>query len=304
MIVTKDKQISGKCPECNSDKFHYLEGKGEVICKACGTVVDETTIDFGKDWGFTEEGESISRSGSPFDPRVANNLRTSVGNYSDISKLSGSNRTIMNRIRKKNNWSASALEANFNNALTYMRSIASFLKITDVVEKEAAQIYRTAAERGLTKCRSNDCIVVAALYIACRIHGIPKTMTEFADAAGINKKVLGKTYKLLMRTLSIKVQPNNPLDYLSRFCSALKLSPKVQSRAAELIEEAQSKELLSGLNPLSVAASTMYIASLMLKEKRTQKELSETTGITEVTLRKRVKELVKGLDINKKELAI
>lgn len=295
--ITKILTVN-QCPECGHDKFHVLETTGQVICKQCSFVIDESIIDFGRDWSFNEDTqESNSRAGSPFDPRVANNLRTSVGNKDDLRRLKGNNRLTMGRIAKKNNWSASAIEANFNNALNHMRVISSFLRIPDSVEKEAARIYREAAVYGLTRCRSNETLVAASLYISCRLNGIPKTIDEFEAATKINKKSLTKFYKLLIRNLNIKLTAYSPFDYVGRFASALNLSPRTQTAAVELIEEANKKEALSGLNPISVAATTLYISCLQNKERRTQKQMAEATGITEVTLRKRVKDFLKKMNM-------
>jgi transcription initiation factor TFIIB len=44
---------------------------------------------------------------------------------------------------------------------------------------------------------------------------------------------------------------------------------------------------------MGVAASALYIASLNLEENRTQKEIADAAGVTEVTVRNRCKSLKK-----------
>jgi len=34
-----------KCPECNSSKIIYDETRGEVICGACGLLIEEKMVD-------------------------------------------------------------------------------------------------------------------------------------------------------------------------------------------------------------------------------------------------------------------
>ena len=104
----------------------------------------------------------------------------------------------------------------------------------------------------------------------------------------------------MVRELGIKIVPTNPVDFTSRFASELELSPKVQTKAVKYIEKLKKKGFLSGLSPVSVAASTLYIAGLELKEKRTQKQVSEVSGITETTLRNRCKSLMKQLGVKVK----
>ena len=291
-----------ECPDCGNNDFFMNREKGEVICRACSYVLDESLIDFGdetRSFDFTE-AQLKSRSGAPFDPRVANNLTTAVGNYKDLDKLPKKQKQLMQRIRKKNNWTSNSLEINFQTALTQLKVVASFLKVPDSIEKEAAIIYRKAAEKGLTIKRSIESIVVGSLYIASRLYGLPKSMDEFVKASKISKKVLGKTYKLIVRELNLNITPADPVDFVSRFASALNLTAKVQTSALGFIEQAKIKQMLSGLSPISVAATTLYLAGLKEKEKRTQKEVAETTGITEATLRSRCKDFIKELNIKVK----
>lgn len=290
-----------KCPDCGSSDFFINKHKGEVICKKCAMVVDDALCDLGRERAMDQETlETHSRSGAPFDPRVANNLATTIGNTHDLSGLSKNTQQLIKRIKKKNNWTSSGIEQNLRNALTHLKLISDYLSLPDNVEKEVARIYRRSVEQGLTKARSCEMVLIGCVYISCRIHGIPKKMEEVAEAQGITKKSLGKIYKMLLRELKINIIPSNPIDYLGRFTSELKLSPKVQSKAIELIDCARKKKLTSGISPLSLAAASLYISALMNKEKKGQKKVSDVCGITETTLRQRVRDLVQGLKLRNK----
>src|SRR3989344_3179508 len=273
-MISTDKK---SCPDCGNQSFFLNKAKGEVICRNCSYVIDELMVDLGEDFRATdfEEVKEKSSTGAPFDPRVVNNLHTAVGSWSDLSKVADKKQRMkFERMRKKNNWTSNSLEVNFTTALNQMSTLSSFLKIPEFVEKEAAVIYRKAAEMGLTVKRSIESIVVGSLYVATRIHAIPKSMEEFVSASKISKKVLGKTYKLIVRELEIKLDPSDPIDYVPRFASMLGLTAKVQTKAATYIETAKKKEMLSGLSPISVAATTLYLAALKEGERKTQKEVA------------------------------
>ncbi len=287
-----------KCPECGCYDFFINKRRGEVICRKCSCVLDDSLVDFGRDWIADEEGgESKSRAGAPFDPRIANNLITEIGNTSDLSKLDKSTKVLMNRIRKKNRWTSSSIEANLNYAFSHLKTVSSHLSVTESVEKEAAGIYRAAAERGLTKARASDSLVAAALFIACKLFSIPKTMKEVSEASKIDLKTLGKSYKLLLRELKLKTMPTSPLDYLVKYSSHLGISNKTQLEAGRLIKHYHAMGKTSGKNPTSLAAVSIYIASLTTREKITQKRISEAAGITETTLRNRCAEMVEVLKL-------
>ena len=62
-------------------------------------------------------------------------------------------------------------------------------------------------------------------------------------------------------------------------------------------KDANKKELTSGRGPTGVAAAAIYIASILCNERRTQREVADIAGVTEVTIRNRYKELTDKLGI-------
>jgi len=91
--------------------------------------------------------------------------------------------------------------------------------------------------------------------------------------------------------------PTNPHDYISRFCSELKLSGEAETKAAEIVREITKQEITSGRGPTGIAASAIYIASILCEERRTQREVADVSGVTEVTIRNRYKEIATLLGI-------
>ena len=100
------------------------------------------------------------------------------------------------------------------------------------------------------------------------------------------------------RELKLKLMPTAPQDYIPRFCSELKLSGDVQAKTVDILKQAADRELTSGRGPTGVAAAAIYIASILSGERRTQREVAEVAGVTEVTIRNRYKELAERLDID------
>jgi len=96
------------------------------------------------------------------------------------------------------------------------------------------------------------------------------------------------------------VNPSSPKDYISRFSSILHLSPKTQNEALKILKKADISELTSGRGPAGIAAAALYVAALINDEKKTQREVADVAGITEVTIRNRYKELIDRLDLEDK----
>ena len=290
-----------KCSECGSTDIFYNKDKGEVICKKCGYVIEEGMVDFGQEWRDFESdsGASKRRTGAPMrHTEFDMGLGTEVGRRSDLSTL-GKQKGKFLRLRKWQYRISTAIERNLKLALAELKRVSSFLKLPGTVEEEAARIYRLAVQRGLVRGRSMESVVAGSLYAACRRHDVPRTLDELSEASGIEKKEIGRTYRFVTRELEIRIKPSNPADYIPRFASALKLSPDSQSRSVEILEKAQRAELTSGRGPTGIAAAALYVSALMHGEKRTQREVADVAGVTEVTIRNRYKELLTELKLEK-----
>ena len=227
-------------------------------------------------------------------------LGTDIGQKGDVYRLSGKERNKFFRLRKWQYRISTAIERNLKLALAELKRVSSFLKLPKSVEEESARIYTMAVQRGLVRGRSMESVVAGALYAACRRHEVPRTLDELAEASGIDKKEIGRTYRFVTRELGIRILPSNPIDYLPRFASALKLGPETQSKAVEILEMAQKSELTSGRGPTGIAAASLYVAALINNEKKTQREVADVAGVTEVTIRNRYKELLKKLKLKDK----
>jgi len=291
-----------KCPECGSINLFWNKDRGEIICRDCGLVIEDKMIDFTQEWREfdTDSHEKRRRAGAPMTyTQFDQGLGTDIGRKADLSALGAKNRNKFFRLRKWQYRISTAIERNLKLALAELKRVASYLKLPGSVEEEAARIYTMAVQKGLVRGRSMESVVAGALYAACRRHEVPRTLDELSEASGIEKKEIGRTYRFVTRELGITILPSNPADYIARFSSALKLSAETQSKSIEILEQAQKAELTSGRGPTGIAAAALYVSALLHGEKRTQREVADVAGVTEVTIRNRYKELLDKLKLEK-----
>src|SRR6056297_1267208 len=291
-----------KCPECGSVNLHYNSDKGEINCRDCGLVLEDKMVDFDQEWReFDSEAAARKRrTGAPMSyTQFDQGLGTDVGRKADLYKFGGKTKNKFFRLRKWQQRISTAIERNLKLALAELKRVSSFLRLPSSVEEEASRIYTLAVQKGLVRGRSMESVVSGALYAACRRHDVPRTLDELGEASNIEKKEIGRTYRFITRELGIKILPSNPADYIARFASALKLSAETQSKSVEIIEQAQNVELTSGRGPTGIASAALYVAALINGEKRTQREVADVAGVTEVTIRNRYKELLDELDLEK-----
>jgi transcription initiation factor TFIIB len=288
-----------KCPECSSSNLIYDDAQGELICGNCGLLVEEKMVDTSHELRSFDKSEKKSRGGAPMSmQKFDKGLTTNIGEISDIYKLDSPQQTRKYlRLKKWQERVSTSIERNLRLAMSELRRVASFLDLPSVVRDEAARIYNFVLQRGLVRGRSMESVIAACIYAACRSYNIPRTLDEIANASEVERKEIGRTYRFIIRKIGLKMTPSSPKDYISRFASTLHLSPGSQNEALQLLDRAEVSELTSGRGPAGIAAAALYVAALLNDEKKTQREVADIAGITEVTIRNRYKELLDRLDL-------
>jgi len=302
--IPSEEEHTKVCPECGSRDLNFDEQKGEVVCKDCGLILEDKMVDFGQEWKQSSAEESKKgRGGAPLSlQKFDKGLTTNIGEVSDIYKLSDRKKTRKYfRLKKWQERVSTSIERNLRLAMSELRKVASFLDLPNVVKEESSRIYNFVLQRGLVRGRSMESVIAACIYAACRTYSIPRTLDEIANASDVERKEIGRTYRFITRKLTLTVTPSNPNDYIARFSSVLHLSPKTQNEALKILKKAETSELTSGRGPAGIAAAALYVAAVLNSEKKTQREVADVAGITEVTIRNRYKELLDKLGIEEKK---
>ncbi|MFB0501119.1 MAG: transcription initiation factor IIB family protein [Candidatus Bathyarchaeia archaeon] len=299
------QRSADKCPECGGTNLIHDYDTGETICSGCGLVLREQMMDKGPEWrAFTqEEKNSRSRVGIPTSYSVHDKgLSTAIGRVDRDAfgrKLPLSTRLQMWRLRK---WQIrsrvhSSVDRNLAQAMAELDRLSDKVYAPGPVKEKAAVIYRKALDKGLVRGRSIAAIAAAALYAACRTSETPRTLREVAEASLVDKKDVARCYRLLLRELNIRMPIADPLTYISKIAEKTGISGPTQGLAINILGKAKRKRAASGKDPMGLAAAALYIACLQNNEKKTQKDIAEAAGVTEVTVRNRYKSLRRNLGL-------
>jgi transcription initiation factor TFIIB len=289
------------CPECSGTLVNDAE-HGETVCEECGLVVEEDEIDPGPEWRAfdSKEKDKKSRVGAPTTQMMHDKgLSTNIG-WQDKdaygNALSSRQREKMQRLRTWNERfrTRDSKERNLKQALGEIDRMASALGLPENVRETASVIYRRALDENLLPGRSIEGVSTAALYAAARQAGTPRSLDEIANVSRVEKDEIARTYRYVVRELSLEIQPADPESYVPRFASDLDLSEEVERRARQLLQNAKEQGVHSGKSPVGLAAAAVYAASLLTNEKVTQSEVSEVANISEVTIRNRYHELLEA----------
>lgn len=298
------EQKKSGCPECGSVKVNYDPSRGESVCGSCGLVLKESMIDLTQEWRAFDENQRSKRvrTGAPLTPtKHDHGITTEIGKgKGELFKVGSKKRAQYYRLAKWHKRLIKSRDRNLSFAFSELQRLVSQLGLSPAVHEKVAKLYERAANDSLVRGRSTESIIAALLYTTCREHGAPRTLDEISKTSGISRRDIGKTYRYISRKLTIRILPAKAQDYVPRFGSLLGLSERVQVKAVKILDEASEFDVTSGKGPIGVASAALYIAAVLEGEKKTQREVADAIGVTEVTIRNRYKEIIEKLGIKDK----
>ena len=305
MIQTQyDDDSEFSCSQCDHNHKDLItdEERGEIVCGPCGQVLHEGIVKHdSRPMRSVEDFMDHSQRGPHTSLTMYDKgLNTNIGAKNvDFSGKRISSRTI-HRFKSMRLWdsrSKSKLSGTRGlvSALVLLDGLKQKLTLSSTVTEHVAFIYRKASSLRLTRGRSVSELMGASVYAACREQGIPRSLDEVADALNIPKKNLSRSYRVLVDRLEIKPELANPLDCLSKFCSALKVNEKTKRHAFRILQQANSKRIVSGSKPAVVCAAALYIACITNGEKISQAKIAEKTQTSTPSIRKCFSVLNKAL---------
>ena len=304
MIVTMaQQQLSKKqsCPRCGKNKIITDEETGEMFCGKCGFVITDRVENHGPERTFSDSSTNKSRTGDRTSlTRHDQGLSTIINPINKDSSgnpLSSSMKSSIKRLRIWDSRSRTkdSADRNLQVALGELLKMKEKLSLSDPIVEKAAYIYRKALEKKLVRGRSIQGLIAATLYAACRESGTPRTLNDVSSTINITRKNLAICYRMLVKELDLKMPVVDSVQCISRIASQIGLSEKTKRIASKLLKKAEEKQIVSGKDPMGMAASALYISSMETGENITQKTIAIAAGVTEVTIRNRCKSL-KSLD--------
>jgi transcription initiation factor TFIIB len=302
---TPDEAASAKenvCPVCGSHNIVFDRERGEIICSNCGAVID-VFMDHGLDTRLRvdERGQKIGLGSPETFTRVDKGRATVIKGIKDAhgKQITANQRERMRRITRvqRQLYVSSSIERNMKIALREFNKLTTLLNLPMTVRESAVIYYNKLVKARLTWGRRIEEVVAAAVFIACRLAGIPHDIEEISHYAEVKEKAVGRAVRLSLSKLKIRLPPPSAKNYVPKYVSNLGLPYEVASAAIGLLEEAEAKGLVTGRDPSCLAGAAIYIACALGKTPRTQVEVAQTVHCSELTIRNRSKEIVKYLGI-------
>jgi transcription initiation factor TFIIB len=290
---------SSGCRYCKVGRLITDLESGEIICSNCGLVFSDKAEEARAEWRSFDSGinKSTRAGGTPFSLAqhdmglstfIAKDNKDSSGTRIDQNMLYS-----MNRLRT---WDfRSRVRTSSDRDLLYafdeLRRLKDKLGLSDAVVEKTALIYRKAVEKRLLRGRSISVVLAASVYLACRELDAARTLNEIIEASNVKPKSVSRVYRLLITELDIKTPISDPMKCIARIANKAKVNEKTKRRAIDMMEELMKTEVHVGKAPMSFAASVLYVSCLVSDDWLSQKAIAEAAGITDITIRSRLKDI-------------
>lgn len=297
-------QTSIPCFACSIGRPITDPESGETICSNCGFVSSDRAQESRAEWRTFSSGTNSERVrvGSPISlTRHDMGLATIIGKSDKDSggqKLDPSMHSMIHRLRTWNLRTQihTSAERNLMRAFNELARVKDKLGLSDAIIEKTAYIYRKAQEKHLTRGRSVSAILAAAVYIACREMGASRTLADIAAAMDVKRKIISRGHRILINELDINVPPVDLVKCIAKIANKMNIDEKTKRMAMHTMVDLVDREISTGKSPMGLAASVLYTSCIRNDENTTQKNVAEAAGVTEVTIRNRIKDLrTKGI---------
>jgi len=270
-----------ECKSCCGTNFVSDYERGEVYCRNCGLVLEDTLFDFGPEWRAfdREQLDKRARTGGLLRyAKLGKGLTTEIDKYDRDIKgkaIPAERKAKFYRLRKWQTRSkmATSLQRNLSKALPELDRMCSYLKIPGNVKEECALLYRKCAEKGIVKGRSIESMVAAIIYLVTRKNKIPRTLEELETASGVKKKLISGSFRKIVHEMKIKMPVTTAADYVPSLAVRLEASGETMAKAIELVDKAKETSVTTGKVPISVAIAALYLAADITKDTKMKRDV-------------------------------
>lgn len=277
------------CVDGTLHEIIFDQERSERLCSKCGLIIQERIISmaYSGSRAFSKaEQDKRQTHGSPVNPLIPDlQMATMIDKKAPMPEV----------LRKAVKWDSrySWKQRNMIQATSEIKRIGELLNLPNHVKVYAIQLYRKAFQLGLLKGRSIRAMVAASIYYACGAEQVPRTLQNIVNCSDSTFHQITKCYQSLIKELNLQSPTIKPGLLVSKYIAELQLNHQVEVLSQKILTKYEKVYSLSGKDPKGLVAAALYVAAQHNKIKVSQTKISRTVGITEVTLRNRLREMQK-----------
>lgn len=301
--------VTISCPDCRVFPPELVErhSEGDIVCALCGLVLCDRIIDTRSEWrtfsNDDQNGDDPSRVGEALSNSADSDQLTTV-----IAAGPDSGRVARDLHRTQGKSFADKKDHVLSSAFSKISQMCDGYQLPKVVQDGAKEVYKLVYEEKVLRGKSQESIMAAAIFLGCRKASVPRSFKEIWALTNVPRKEIGKVFKLMNTIIqqkdaelggaitrqnnAIATTQTNPEDLVGRFCSHLGLDNSFSSSSQLIARKLREVGVLEGRSPTTIAATVIYFSVIIFKETLSLAKISESTGVSEGTIKSSFKIMI------------
>ena len=272
----KKKSNTPQCQNCTNGDVH--EDDGQLICRSCGSIVEESRITQELTFGEASNGAAVVQG-------------TYVGAEETTARLPMAGNPRWNGM--------SSRQISERNALGEMTQIATRLRLNQIDKDRGMQVYKLAMACNMIQGRTVREVAAACLFVGCRRDPECKTMLiDVSEAIEVNVFKLGAIYTTIVQKLGLKDERGplyevNPETLVQRFAHEMEFGSdehRIAREAVQILKRMRRDWIHVGRRPAGVCGAALILAARMNNYRRTVREVVHLAKVADITINKRLDE--------------
>lgn len=264
-MFTQTTNICSNC--CTVDSIITDIPSGEIVCSACGFVIEDRTID------ETYEERNFGAEAKLNQPEKQSRISTVVGPYDNTNE-------------------------NIKKSLKKLRERCFWLDLKKVIEEQAVDIFYKFNKEKSLKGLNREGIIAAVIYISCKKNRNPRSISDIATPLHLNEADVRKYVNLIQGIVPCQSQPiaervnsiiTKDIHNYNDITDVEKCSQKISQRICE-------KGILEGRKPKTIAGCAYLISSIICGASNSLKDIATKYETTPFTLKKVYNKLMEYKD--------
>lgn len=320
-----DLSVRLVCSDCKTVPPNITEefASGDLVCADCGLVLGDRIVDTRSEWRTfaNEDGDDPSRVGSVANPILDGITEQLESRVAARDGGTGTSRELLKTISR----AAAPRDRSLLDAFDSIQNKCDSIHLPRTVCDTAKQAYRRVEQEKLLRGRHPDAIIAAAIYVACRVNRVPRTFPEVCALTSARKPQVARCFREMKDAFGLNATGSGSIDgadtsanvaaanagtggaaqlglavgasdLVARYCNHLGLDMSIVRVTEAITMRIQEQGCLAGRSPITIAAATIYLVTMLVNEQRTARRISVAAGVSDVTIKHSYRELLKVLD--------
>jgi transcription initiation factor TFIIB len=261
-------------------KHDLVIDEGEHVCNKCGTIMSKL-IDEGAEWRNYEDnkGEDQCRTGF-----VTSDLLPEAS-YGSIMSYKGAFSPQLKALQRLSCWSLSSnSQRSWMGIFDAIQLSCTHAGLPKSIMMDACGMYKHLDDAQKVRGETRRALMGAAIFVACRNNGAPRSHEEIAKLMTVNIRSLCKAITHFSATDNTVLQTQ--IGIAERICATLSLNDDQRQKVMDLLLEisTKSEDDFEHTPKTIVAGVVAYVMGL--KTKAQLKSVSEASGVSALSIHK------------------